>query len=173
MAPVFTLQVAAEEYLTNSKHTLLNRARQAGKRHTCLIEMKVERHDDDALVRQKLRLYAETRRAIAKAGRELQRDRRCAGLAPEDCLKVAGAPGDAAREYLTNRSVLSGRLEPVPFYRIGTLYLFPQRNQCVTAQLDWYLSNTEYPANEAIFPLEAREEMEVILKNLEQLKLSP
>jgi hypothetical protein len=172
LAPVFTLAVQPIEYLTNSKHSLLSRAKQAGKRHNCTIEFKVERHDDNALMRQKLRLYQEIRRDIEKSYERLELRRRCAGVTLEECSKIAGRTGEAAREYLATRNILIQKLEVTPLYRIGTLYLFPQKNQCVTAEYDWYYTNTEYPGDEALFPLEAREEIEIILKNLEQLKLS-
>jgi hypothetical protein len=173
LAPVFTLAVQPIEYLTNSKHSLLSRARQAGKRHNCTIEFKVERHDDNALMRQKLRLYQEIRRDIDKSYERLQLRHRCAGVTLEQCSKIAGRTGEAAREYLATRNILVQKLEVTPLYRIGTLYLFPQKHQCVTAEYDWYFTNSEYPASEALFPLEAREEIEIILKNLDQLKLSP
>ncbi|MFZ5630600.1 MAG: hypothetical protein ACOY5B_15820 [Spirochaetota bacterium] len=170
-APVYTLAVQGEDYLTQSKYTLLNRARQAGKQHACSMQFRVERHDDNALMRQKLRLYQNVRRDIAAAYDRLQLKRHCRGRTLEECRKTPGPAADAVNEYVVTRQILADKLELAPFYRIGTLYLFPQKNQCVTAQLDWYFTNTEYPANEAIFPLEAREEIEVILKNLEQIKL--
>ncbi|GAB4425513.1 MAG: hypothetical protein OHK0011_06740 [Turneriella sp.] len=170
-APVYTLAVASEDYLTQSKYTLLQRARQEGKQHICSIQFGVERHDDNALMRQKLRLYQEIRRDMEKSYERLQLRRRCAGVSLQECQKAGGTTGSAAEEYLVTRSILAEKLEITPLYRIGTLYLFPQKNQCVTPQFDWYITNTEYPANVATFPLEAREEIEVILKNLEQIKL--
>lgn len=172
LAPVFTLRVQPVDYLTLTKHALLARAKATGKRHNCTIEFKIERHDDNALIRQKLRLYNEIRRDIENTYTRLKLRQRCAGMTLDACAKVPGPTGEAAAEFLATRSILTSKLEITPLYRIGTLYLFPQKNQCVTAELDWYFTNSEYPAGEAIFPLEAREEIEVILKNLEQLKLS-
>ncbi|HMY10813.1 MAG TPA: hypothetical protein PKG67_01365 [Turneriella sp.] len=172
VAPVYALAVEPQDYLTSSKSTLLKRAKTSGKRKDCIMEFKVERHDDDALMRQKLRLYKEIRRDTARAFDRLALKRLCGTVTPEACAKLPGQAGTAAQEFMSIRAILEDKLEAVPLYRIGTLYLFPLKHQCVTAKLDWYTINSEYPAGESIFPLEAREEIEVILRNLEQLKLS-
>ncbi len=171
IAPVYTLNLPPEGYLTNSKATILSRAKSSGKRKDCTIEFKVERHDDDALMRQKLRLYKEIRRDTARAFDRLALKRLCGALTPEACAKLPGKAGNAAQEFVTTRAILEEKLEVVPVYRIGTLYLFPLKHQCVTAELDWYTVNREYPADQSIFPLEAREEIEVIFRNMEQLQL--
>jgi hypothetical protein len=170
-APVFLLAVEPQEYLTNSKATLLQRAKQSGKRKDCVITFKVERHDDDALMRQKLRLYKEIRRDIALAFERLSLKRLCGTLTPEECAISTGKAGKAAQEFLATRAILEAKLETVPIYRIGTLYLFPQKNQCITAEKDWFTTNSEFPANQSIFPLEAREEIEIILRNFDELRL--
>ena len=72
LAPVYTLTVPAEDYLTHSKARLLDRARNSGKKHTCEIKIKVERHDDPTRMRQKLRLYENVRRDIVSAWNRLQ-----------------------------------------------------------------------------------------------------
>lgn len=172
VAPVYALEVESQDYLTNSKASLLQRAKNSGKRKDCTIEFKIERHDDNALVRQKLRLYKEIRRDTARAFDRLALKRLCSTLAPEACAKLPGPAGKAAQEFVVTRAILEDKLEAVPLYRIGTLYFFPLKHQCVTAKLDWYSINSEYPASESLFPLEAREEIEVILRNLEQLKFS-
>lgn len=172
IAPVYTLAVAREDYLTASKAVLLTRAKKSGKRHECRLEFHVERHDDAALIRQKLRLYNEIRRDINSTYDRLKLKHLCSGTTVAECKSMKGPAGEAAAEYLTTRQILLEKLEVTPFYRIGTLYLYPLKNQCVTAERDWYFTNIEYPESEAIFPLEAREEIELILRNLEQLKLS-
>jgi len=171
VAPVYALAVEPQDYLTHSKATLLQRAKSSGKRKNCTIEFRVERHDDDALMRQKLRLYKEIRRDTSRAFDRLALKRLCGTLTPEACAKLPGPAGEAAQEFVVTRAILEDKLEAVPLYRIGTLYLFPLKHQCVTANLDWYTINSEYPASESLFPLEAREEIEVILRNLEQLQL--
>lgn len=172
LAPVYLLKVAREDYLTQSKPVLLARAKKEGNKTDCSINFRVERHDDAALVRQKLRLYAGIRHGIEEAYERLALRRHCTNDEIEDCTKKPGVPGEAAKEYLTTRRILAQKLEATPFYRIGTLYLYPLKNQCVTSNLDWYYLNETYPATESFFPLEAREEIEIILRNLQQLKLS-
>lgn len=171
VAPVYTLEVDPQDYLTNSKASLLQRAKSSGTRKDCTIEFKIERHDDNALVRQKLRLYKEIRRDTARTFDRLALKRLCGTLTPEACARLPGPAGKAAHEFVVTRARLEEKLEAVPLYRIGSLYLFPLKNQCVTAKLDWYSINDKYPASESLFPLEAREEIEVILRNLAQLQL--
>lgn len=171
IAPVFTMAVPPEDYLVYSKGRLLARAKATGKRHDCRIEFSVERHDDPALMRQKLRLYHEIRRDIDAAYERLHLKRLCAGMELEACAIGQNRAARAAQEFLATRRILLQKLEVTPFYRIGTLYFFPLKNQCVTPEHDWYFTNTEYPAGEDIFPLEAREEIGIILRNLAELKL--
>jgi len=171
-APVYALAVAKEDYLTQSKAVMLARAKKEAKRRDCQISFRVERHDDIAIVRQKLRLYQNVQQAIAEARRRLRVDQRCFKLALEECAQLPGEQGEAASEYLRTRAILAQKSEATPFYRVGTLYLYPLKNQCVTRELDWYFINADFPEGAEIFPIEAREEIQVILRNLGQLKLA-
>lgn len=171
IAPVYLLTVQREDYLTQSKPVLLARAKKEGKKTECVINFRVERHDDVAIIRQKLRLYEGIRRDIETAYNRLAPERLCAPDSIADCAQKRGAAADSAKEYLVTQRILAEKLEATPFYRIGTLYLFPLKNQCITSRLDWYYLNTDFPESHSLFPLEAREEMQIILRNLEQLRL--
>lgn len=171
LAPVYLLAVAREDYLTQSKPVLLARSKKEGTSRECRINFRVERHDDAAIVRQRLRLYQNIRAGIDEAGTRLNIKRECADYSLEECAKVKGPKGEAAAEFLKTRQILTQKLEPAPVYRIGTLYLYPLKNQCVTAALDWYFVNADYPESISIFPVEAREEIQIILRDLEQLRL--
>lgn len=171
IAPIFTLAVPSEDYLLLTKGQLLAKAKTAGKRHDCRIAFAVERHDDPALMRQKLRLYQEIRRDIDAAYDRLRLKYLCSGVELAACAIGENRAAQAAREFLRTRELLTQKLEITPLYRIGTLYFFPQKNQCVTPPHDWYFTNTQYPAGEDIFPFEAREEITIILRNLDEIRL--
>ena len=168
---MYLLEVQREDYLTQSKPVLLARAKKEGKKKECTISFRVERHDDIAIIRQKLRLYEGIRRDIEAAYDRLSLRRVCSPDSIADCAQKRGIAGESAKEYLTTRRILAEKLEATPFYRIGTLYLFPLKNQCITSQLDWYYLNADYPESQALFPLEASEEIQILLRNLEQLRL--
>lgn len=125
---------------------LLARARREGKKVTCSLHFRVERHDDVALVRQKIRLFQETR-ARVKA------------LKPEP-----------KEENLAQKKILTEKLELAPFYRIGTLYLYPEKDQCIPRKLDWYFTSKLLTDTMTIIPFEAREEIEIIHENLRALE---
>ncbi len=135
------------------------------------MEFLVERHDDIALIRQKVRLFKEIRADIAKAYDRLRLKHVCRGWTALECSLTQGAGRDAALEYLTTRKILAEKLEVTPVYRIGTLYLYPKKNQCVLPAHDWYVTNTLFPENARMLPFEAGEEVEIILRNMLQLTL--
>lgn len=135
---------------------LLAHAHKNGRKTDCQVEFKIERHDDPALVRQKVRLFKEIRADIEGARR-----------------KPAQAAGNAAgptAEFETTRKILAEKLEIAPLYRIGTLYLYPKKNQCILPRLDWYVVNSLIGDEERVLPFEAGEEIEIIYRNMEQLK---
>ncbi len=154
-----------------SKSALLTLARRVGRKTQCRIEFVAERHDDVAIIRQKIRLYKETRRDIEQAYARLKVRHLCRRQSVQECSLETGKAGEAAKEYLTTRQILIDKLEITPLYRIGTLYLYPKKNQCLPAKNDWYLTNTLVPEGTQLLPLEAREEVGIVLRNLDQLKL--
>lgn len=171
VAPVYILPQSDEEVSLLSKAALLSLARRTGTKIRCRIELLAERHDDTAIVRQKIRLYKEIRRDTEQAYHRLNLRHLCGSTPAAECAIGTGQAAEAAREYLVTRQILIDKLEVTPFYRIGTLYLYPKKNQCVPAKNDWYLANTLVPEKTQFLPLEAREEVEITLRNLEQLKL--
>ncbi len=171
LAPVFILSRTDAEASLLSKAALLALARSSGQRVRCRIEFTAERHDDAALVRQKIRLYQEIRRDVDQAYTRLNLRHLCQSQTVQECSLEMNKKGEAAKEYLVTRQILADKLEITPLYRIGTLYLYPKKNQCVPRNEDWYLTNTQVPENSQFLPLEAHEEAQVVLRNLEQLKL--
>lgn len=171
IAPVYILPQSDAEVSLLSKSALLTLARRVGAKTDCRIEFIAERHDDVAIVRQKIRLYKEIRLDIKQAYTRLNLRHLCASITVRECAVGSGSAAEAAREYLTTRQTLLDKLELTPFYRIGTLYLYSKKNQCVPAKNDWYLTNSLVPEGVQFLPLEAREEVEIILRNLDQLKL--
>lgn len=170
-APVYILPVTDAEVSLLSKAALLTLARRTGKKTDCRIEFIAERHDDVAIIRQKIRLYKEIRRDIEQAYVRLNLRHLCQRQSVQECSIETNKAGDAAKEYLTTRQILIDKLEITPFYRIGTLYIYPKKDQCLPAKNDWYMTNTQVPEGTQFLPLEAREEVEIVLRNLEQLKL--
>lgn len=150
---------------------LLKVARKKGTKTDCKINFLIERHDDTVLVRQKIRLYKEIRRDIEKTYDRLKLRHLCAGLSVTECSIGTGRARDAAQEYLTTRSILADKLEVTPLYRIGTLYLYPKKNQCVLRETDWYVANSLVSESARLFPFEAGEEIDIILRNMRQLQL--
>lgn len=170
-APVYILHSSDAEVSLLSKSALLTLARRTGKKTQCHMEFTAERHDDTAIIRQKIRLYKEIRNDTEQAYKRLNLRHLCGSTPAAECAIGTGQAAEAAREYLVTRQILIDKLEVTPLYRIGTLYLYPKKNQCVPAKHDWYLANTLVPEKTQFLPLEAREEVEIILRNLEQLKL--
>lgn len=170
-APVYLVDMPTDELRILSKPALLAIAKQRGKKTACGMEFKIERHDDIAIVRQRVRLYKEIRADIDKAYDRLNMKHVCRGWTPVECSLTQGRGREPALEFLTTRNILVQKLEPTPFYRLGTLYLYPQKNQCVLPQLDWYISNMLFSGTTRLLPLEAGEEIEIILRNLQQLTL--
>ena len=171
IAPVYILPATDAEVSLLSKSALLTQARRTGKKTQCRIEFIAERHDDVAIIRQKIRLYKEIRHDVEMAYARLKLRHLCGSITVQECSIGSGEAAEAAREYLTTRQILIDKLEITPLYRIGTLYLYPKKNQCVPAKNDWYLTNTQVPDGTQFLPLEAREEVEIVLRNLDQLKL--
>lgn len=170
-APAYLLNLPTDEYRNLSKYAALTLAKKTGRKIDCSITFRLERHDDLALVRQKVRLFKEIRAAITAAYDQLRLRYVCRHWTPVECSLTHGAGREAALEYLTTRDILTKKLEVTPLYRIGTLYLYPQKDQCVTAAGDWYVTNKLIRETDRILPLEAGEEIEIILKNLEQVRL--
>lgn len=170
-APVYTIRRPEPETKFLSKPALFQLAKKKGEKNLCTMEFHVERHDDTAIVKRKVRLYKEIRRDASAAFQRLRLPHLCGSTPMAECAIGNGPAAEAAREYLTTRQILIEKLEITPLYRVGTLYLYPKKNQCVPEELDWYVSNTRLPVGAIFMPLEAREEIEIILKNLEQLKL--
>lgn len=171
IAPVYILPRSDAEVSLLSKSALLTLARRVGNKMTCRIEFTAERHDDVAIIRQKIRLYKEIRSDTEKTYKRLNLRHLCGSTPASECAIGARQAAEAAREYLATRKILIDKLEVTPLYRIGTLYLYPQKNQCIPTKNDWYLTNTQVPEGVQFLPLEAREEVEMILRNLDQLKL--
>jgi len=171
IAPVFILQQSDAEVSLLSKAALLKLGREKGEKLECRIDFTAERHDDVAIVRQKIRLYKEIRRDIELAYVRLNLRHLCQRQSVQECSLETNKTGEAAKEYLTIRQILIDKLELTPLYRIGTLYLYPKKNQCLPAKNDWYMTNTQVGEGTQFLPLEAREEVEIVLRNLEQLKL--
>lgn len=171
-SPVYLLSVAPQDKLTQSKAKLLERAKNEGAKKNCIIRFQVERHDDKVLVLKKLRLYQGIKRSIADTAHRLKIRQHCNSLTLAECAQVPGEPGEAAQEFLVTQKILIEKLELTPLYRIGTLYLYPMKNQCVTPQRDWYVTNTEFPETLSLFPLEAQDEIATILRNFEDILLS-
>ncbi|MCX7632248.1 MAG: hypothetical protein N2Z22_02815 [Turneriella sp.] len=169
--PVYTLPVARENQRLATKAAILAQAKANGKAKACQLQFKVERHDDNVLVRQKLRLYRDIKTAIQSAHQRLKLRWLCGELTPEECSQKPGRAGENAKEFLAIRQILVQKLEPMPFYRIGTLYLYPLKDQCVLPELDWYFHNEEFPATEEIFPYEARDEIRSLVQAIEELRL--
>lgn len=145
LAPVYVLKISADELQTMGNNRLLAHARKNGRKADCQLEFKIERHDDPALVRQKVRLFKEIRADIERARRK-------------------------PAEFEQTRKILTEKLELTPLYRIGTLYLYPKKNQCIMPRLDWYVINSQIGDDERVMPFEAAEEIEIIYRNLEKLK---
>lgn len=145
IAPVYILKISAVELQTMGNSRLLAHAHKNGRKTECQIELKVERHDDPALVRQKVRLFKEVRADIERARQK-------------------------PAEFEKTRKILTEKLEIAPLYRVGTLYLYPRKNQCIMPRLDWYVGNTLIADEERVMPFEAAEEIEIIYRNLDQLK---
>lgn len=171
VAPVYLLALPLDEFRNLSKPVLLTLAKKQGKKIDCTIGFRIERHDDIAIVRQRVRLFKEIRADVKKAYDRLKLKYLCRGWTPVECSLTHGAGRDPALEYLTTRDILSKKLEVTPLYRIGTLYLYPLKDQCVPPQADWYLTNTQIKQTDHLLPFEAGEELEIILRNLEQVKL--
>lgn len=168
---MYLLALPREEYQILSKSSLLRRAHAEGKKLTCAIEFMVERHDDAVLVRQSIRQYKTIRTDIAAAYARLNLKHGCADKTLVECADGKGASGAAAREFLRTRKILNQKLAITPLYRIGTLYLYPKKDQCVLPTLDWYVENTVVNESEHMLPFEAAEEIELIFRNLETLRL--
>ena len=171
IAPVYLLKKSEAEINLLSKSVLLKLAHSEGIKNACHINFKVERHDDVAIVRQRIRLYKEIRRDIEAAHNRLRLRHLCGSATVEECAIDTGQTGEAAREFLTTRQILIDKLEITPIYRIGTLYVYPRKDQCVPEKSDWYVTNKLVPAGTQLLPFEAAEEVEIILRNIEQLKL--
>lgn len=171
VAPTYVLQLPPEETHGLAKTALLKLARTRGKKTNCEIQFRVERHDDAALVRQKLKLYKGVLHDIEAAYTRLNLKHLCRGVSLADCSMVKGTAGEAAQEFLATRKILGEKIEVTPLYRIGTLYLYPLRNQCIPDSYDWYVTNETVPLGALLLPLEAAEEVQIILRNMEQLKL--
>lgn len=137
----------------------------------CSIEFLTERHDDAVLVRQSIRQYKTIRADIAAAYAQLNLKHRCAEKTPSECAAEKGDSGDAAREFLRTRKILNQKLAVTPLYRIGTLYLYPKKDQCVLPTLDWYVENAVVKESTRLLPFEAAEEIALIFRNLETLRL--
>lgn len=170
-SPVYLLAVAPQDTLTESKAKLLQRAKEEGAKKKCTIRFQVERHDDKVLVLKKLRLYQGIKRSIADAAERLKLRQHCNSLTLTACAQAVGAPGEAAQEFLATQKILIEKLEITPLYRIGTLYLYPLKNQCIPGNLDWYKGNTEFPGTHTIFPLDAQDEVAAIMRNFETILL--
>lgn len=171
VAPVYLLALPLDEFRNLSKPALLTLAKKQGKKIACTIGFRIERHDDIAIVRQRVRLFKEIRADIKKAYDRLNLKHLCRGWTAIECSLTHGAGRDAALEYLTTREILSKKLEITPLYRIGTLYLYPLKDQCVPPPSDWYVTNTQIKESDRVLPFEAIEELEIILRNLEQVRL--
>ncbi len=171
IAPAFVLQLPPEDTRNLAKAPLLQLARNRGKKIVCALQFRVERHDDVALVRQKLLLFKRARTDIEAAYTRLNLKHLCRGISLAKCSALAGNAGKNAREFMTTRKILGEKIEVTPLYRIGTLYLYPLRNQCVPDGDDWYVTNETVPLGALLLPLEAAEEVQIILRNMEQLKL--
>jgi len=170
-APVYLINIPSDEARNLSKGTLLTLAKKNGRKIDCTITFKLERHDDIALVRQKVRLFKEIRKDITRAYERLNLKRLCQGIPAVECSLSTGPARDAAIEFLGTRQILTQKLEITPLYRIGTLYLYPLKDQCVTPRDDWYVTNQLVKETDRIMPFEAGEELEIIFRNLEQVKL--
>ncbi|MBX3722922.1 MAG: hypothetical protein KF713_13865 [Turneriella sp.] len=170
-APVYLFNIPSDELRILSKPALLTLAKQKGKKTACSMQFKIERHDDIAIVRQRVRLYKEIRADIDKAYNRLNLKHLCRGWTPVECSLTQGQGRKPALEFLATRNILIQKLELTPVYRLGTLYLYPQRNQCVLPQHDWYISNMLFTDTTRLLPLEAGEEIEIILRNMQQLTL--
>ncbi|MBV6493750.1 MAG: hypothetical protein LDLANPLL_01773 [Turneriella sp.] len=169
-APVYILPntYTVPPLTTNAGYLAL--AKKNGRKDTCEIQFRIERHDDVALIRQKVRLYKEIRQDIEKAYERLQLKFLCRGISAVECSISGGKGKNAALEYLRTRGILAQKLEVTPLYRVGTLYLYPLKNQCVTPEHDWYVTNTKLSESDTLLPFEAREEIQIILKNMENIK---
>lgn len=170
-APVYLLDIPPIDYRTTSKPAMMVLAKKQGRKIECAIRFVLERHDDIAIVRQRVRLFKEIRADIQKAYDRLNLKHLCSGWTPVECSLTQGRGRDPALEFLTTRQILSEKLEVTPLYRIGTLYLYPQKNQCVHPKFDWYVKNTLIKDTDHILPFEADEEIDLILRNLEQVRL--
>jgi len=146
LAAIFVTEIPPLDLRILSNAQLIERARREGKKTQCTLTFRVERHDDTAIVRQKVRLSQEVRDRV-----------RVLKLEPK-------------KEFEATKKILTEKLEAVPFYRIGTLYLYPRQNQCITHALDWYFSNTLVSTTATILPHEAREEIEIIYASLSAIE---
>ena len=169
-APAYVVLKPTEESRYLAKPALLTYAKNNGALTNCTIAFRSERHDDTAIVRQKVRLFKEIRRDTEAAYDRLRLKFLCGSQSVQHCAIGSGNAAEAAQEYLTTRRILTEKLEVTPLYRIGTLYLYPLKNQCVPEEHDWYMVNSQIPAGALMMPHEAREEIEILLRNIEQLK---
>jgi hypothetical protein len=170
-APVYLLALPETLIRRMPKGEALTRAHREGRKINCQIDFLVERHDDVAIVRQKIRLYKEIRDELKHSYDRLHIGRQCAGSDLEECKQRPGSAGESAKEFITTRKILSEKIELAPLYRIGTLYLYPLKNQCVTGSIDWYFTNQQITDKDRVLPFEAEEEIGIVIRNLEQLRL--
>ncbi|HRP68612.1 MAG TPA: hypothetical protein PLY93_03695 [Turneriella sp.] len=169
-APVYILSHAHNTEILNTKASLLSYAKKKGHPTVCAIRFRLERHDDIAVVRQKVRLCQEIRQNLENTYNRLNLKFLCRYQTITECSLSSGQGKEAALEYLRTKKIVTEKLEPVPLYRIGTFYLYPLKHQCVTPNHDWYFENTMIGADDILLPYEAQEEIQIILKNIDELR---
>jgi len=152
---IYLHHFSQEDLKFQPKNLLLSEAKKNGKKMSCVIEFQIERHDDRLPVRERLK--------------EFKRIREQLEILREHFSKRAG--GLESDEYQKTRKILIQKLRPAPMYRILQIYLYPQKNQCVTPEEDWFVEN-QFRGTSAYMPAETDEEIRLILKNLDQIRLT-